>query len=97
MGYAALDQSARGIHTRLFSRAFVFESDGTLVVYVSADLGMVDQAIKTQVGNGYCMIFFRAVWTKRLFENVQRSEYFETKNSKIRAGENTFSLIIWYT
>jgi hypothetical protein len=73
MGYAALDQSARGIHTRLFSRAFVFESDGTLVVYVSADLGMVDQAIKTQVGNGYCMIFFEQFGQKGYLKlsNVQ--------------------------
>lgn len=49
MGYASLTQSATGIHTRLWSRAFVFESEGSRVVYVSADIGMVDQAIKTQV------------------------------------------------
>lgn len=72
MGYASPTQQARGIHTRLFSRAFVFESDGERVVYVSAgmynvdivfissfcmflnsflpiDIGMVDQAIKSEV------------------------------------------------
>lgn len=49
MGYANPSQSAQGIHTRLYSRAFIFESGGKRVVYVSADIGMVDQAIKTQV------------------------------------------------
>jgi len=50
MGYASLDQSAGGIHTRLFSRAFIFESDDDApVVFVSVDIGMLDQGIKTEV------------------------------------------------
>ncbi len=51
MGYASPDQTAEGIHTRLYARAFVFESEGKRVVYVSADIGMVDQAIKTEVSS----------------------------------------------
>jgi neutral ceramidase len=51
MGYAMLDQKTTGIHTRLRSRAFVIASpcNGKRVAIVSADLGMVFQAIKQKV------------------------------------------------
>ncbi|CAL8074457.1 unnamed protein product [Orchesella dallaii] len=53
MGYANPSQSAKGIHTRLYSRAFVFRdgpnTDDPLVAFVSADIGMVDQLIKFRV------------------------------------------------
>jgi neutral ceramidase len=51
MGYARVDQLTSGIHTRLWSRAFVIESpcNGKRVVFVSADLGMIFQAVKLEV------------------------------------------------
>jgi neutral ceramidase len=50
MGYAKLGQDTSGIHIRLYSRAFIFEdTNGKRVCFISADLGMIDQAIKTQV------------------------------------------------
>ncbi|XP_053205328.1 neutral ceramidase-like isoform X2 [Panonychus citri] len=50
MGYAKLGQDSGGIHFRLFSRAFIVEdSSGNRVVFVSADVCMIDQAVKTQV------------------------------------------------
>lgn len=51
MGYAMLDQRTRGLHTRLRSRAFVIASpcNGKRVVFVSADLGMIFQAVKQKV------------------------------------------------
>ncbi len=51
MGYAKLDQKTNGIHTRLHSRAFVFVDTVTekRVVFVSADLGHIFQAVKRDV------------------------------------------------
>jgi neutral ceramidase len=51
MGYAMLDQKTTGIHTRLRSRAFVIASpcNGKRVAIVSADLGMIFQAVKRKV------------------------------------------------
>lgn len=51
MGYGQLSQQTAGIHQRLRSRAFVIVSpcNGRRVAFVSADLGMVFQAVKTQV------------------------------------------------
>ncbi|MBJ6760218.1 neutral/alkaline ceramidase [Myxococcaceae bacterium JPH2] len=51
MGYAQVAQKTAGIHLRLRSRAFVIASpcNGKRVVFVSADLGMVFQAVKQQV------------------------------------------------
>lgn len=49
IGYAKLLQVTKGIHTRLFSRAFIMEQNGTRIVYVSTDLGMVTLAVKTFV------------------------------------------------
>lgn len=51
MGYAMLDQQTAGIHQRLRSRAFVIASpcNGRRVAFVSADLGMIFQAVKQGV------------------------------------------------
>ncbi|MCP3136241.1 neutral/alkaline ceramidase [Pyxidicoccus xibeiensis] len=51
MGYGQLAQQTAGIHQRLRSRAFVIASpcNGRRVAFVSADLGMVFQAVKQQV------------------------------------------------
>ncbi|RKG82268.1 alkaline ceramidase [Corallococcus exercitus] len=51
MGYGQVGQKTEGIHLRLYSRAFVIASpcNGRRVAFVSADLGMVFQAVKQQV------------------------------------------------
>lgn len=51
MGYGQLSQQTDGIHQRLRSRAFVIASpcNGRRVAFVSADLGMIFQGVKTQV------------------------------------------------
>lgn len=50
MGYAKFGQDTGGIHYRLYSRAFIFEDQsGHRAVFVSVDVCMIDQAIKTQV------------------------------------------------
>ncbi|HEU0072856.1 MAG TPA: neutral/alkaline non-lysosomal ceramidase N-terminal domain-containing protein [Dehalococcoidia bacterium] len=51
MGYARPQQLTAGVHTRLWSRAFVIESpaNGRRVAFVSADLGMIFQAAQQEV------------------------------------------------
>ncbi|KAM4031729.1 putative neutral ceramidase C [Anomaloglossus baeobatrachus] len=51
MGYASGEQRAGGLHTRLFSRAFIVaEPDNSKrVVFVSADIGMVSQRVRLEV------------------------------------------------
>lgn len=49
MGYANPDQTAGGIHTRLFSRAFIVDDGSKRVVFVSADIGMVSQRLRLEV------------------------------------------------
>ncbi len=51
MGYAQLAQKTEGIHQRLRSRAFVVASpcNGKRVAFVSADAGMIFQAVKQGV------------------------------------------------
>ena len=51
MGYVKAGQNTSGIHLRLRSRAFVIASpcNGKRAVFVSADLGMLFQAVKQQV------------------------------------------------
>uniref|UniRef100_A0A452U3Y5 Neutral ceramidase n=1 Tax=Ursus maritimus TaxID=29073 RepID=A0A452U3Y5_URSMA len=53
MGYSKTGQNARGILTRLYSRAFVMaEPDGSnRVVFVSVDIGMVSQRLRLEVLN----------------------------------------------
>ncbi|XP_032795004.2 neutral ceramidase [Daphnia magna] len=49
MGYASPSPLTSGIHTRLYSRAFVIDDGNNRVVFVSADVCMIDQAVKTEV------------------------------------------------
>ncbi|CAJ0916522.1 unnamed protein product [Ranitomeya imitator] len=53
MGYASGEQRAGGLHTRLYSRAFIVaEPDNSKrVVFVSADIGMVSQRVRLEVMN----------------------------------------------
>ncbi len=51
MGYAVVSQKTSGIHSRLWSRAYVISSpcNGKRIAFVSADLGMIFQAVKAKV------------------------------------------------
>ncbi len=51
LGYAMLQQTTAGIHTRLRSRAFVIASpcNGRRIALVTADLAMICQAVRQQV------------------------------------------------
>ncbi|XP_030631323.1 neutral ceramidase [Chanos chanos] len=49
MGYANLEQTAGGLHTRLFSRAFIVDDGTKRVVFVTADIGMVSQRLRLEV------------------------------------------------
>ncbi|CAL8262105.1 unnamed protein product [Arctogadus glacialis] len=49
MGYAVPQQTAAGIHTRLFSRAFIVDDGHKRVVFITADIGMVSQRLRLEV------------------------------------------------
>ncbi|XP_021180462.2 neutral ceramidase isoform X1 [Fundulus heteroclitus] len=49
MGYANPQQTAAGIHTRLFSRAFIIDDGSRRVVFVTADVGMISQRLRLEV------------------------------------------------
>ncbi|XP_048464909.1 neutral ceramidase [Rhincodon typus] len=51
MGYANPEQTAAGLHTRLYSRAFIVAdpSSSKRVVFVTADIGMVSQKLRLEV------------------------------------------------
>ncbi|XP_060883526.1 neutral ceramidase [Labrus mixtus] len=49
MGYANPQQNAAGIHTRLFSRAFIIDDWRKRVVFVTADVGMISQRLRLEV------------------------------------------------
>ncbi|XP_063822803.1 neutral ceramidase-like [Ostrinia nubilalis] len=49
MGYAELGQRGQGIHTRQFSRAFIFSKGDTRVVLVTADVQAVGLAVRREV------------------------------------------------
>ncbi|XP_057681733.1 neutral ceramidase isoform X2 [Corythoichthys intestinalis] len=51
MGYANPQQTAAGIHTRLFSRAFIVDDGRRRVVFVSVDVGMISQRLRLEVLN----------------------------------------------
>jgi neutral ceramidase len=58
MGYAKFGQDTQGIHFRLFARTFIIEdSSGNRVVFISCDLGMIDQAVKTQVATTLSKVY----------------------------------------
>lgn len=49
MGYASPTQMAAGIHTRLYSRAFIIDDGKRRVVFVTADVGMISQRLRLEV------------------------------------------------
>ncbi|KAG7464355.1 hypothetical protein JOB18_047005 [Solea senegalensis] len=49
MGYANPQQKAAGIHTRLYSRAFIIDDGGRRLVFVTADVGMISQRLRLEV------------------------------------------------
>uniref|UniRef100_A0A672FFL9 Neutral ceramidase n=1 Tax=Salarias fasciatus TaxID=181472 RepID=A0A672FFL9_SALFA len=49
MGYAQSSQLAAGIHTRLYSRAFIVDDGRKRVVFVTADVGMISQRLRLEV------------------------------------------------
>lgn len=49
MGYANTKQTGAGIHTRLYSRAFIIDDGRRRVVFVTADVGMVSQRLRLEV------------------------------------------------
>uniref|UniRef100_A0A4W6EBR2 Neutral ceramidase n=1 Tax=Lates calcarifer TaxID=8187 RepID=A0A4W6EBR2_LATCA len=49
MGYANPQQTAAGIHTRLYSRAFIIDDGKRRVVFVTADVGMISQRLRLEV------------------------------------------------
>ncbi|KAM3591500.1 uncharacterized protein V6R79_002795 [Siganus canaliculatus] len=49
MGYANPQQTAAGIHTRLYSRAFIIKDGEKTVVFVTVDIGMVSQRLRLEV------------------------------------------------
>ncbi|MEQ2289621.1 Neutral ceramidase, partial [Ameca splendens] len=49
MGYANPQQMAAGIHTRLYSRAFIIDDGSRRVVFVTADVGMISQRLRLEV------------------------------------------------
>uniref|UniRef100_A0A8C5GCI8 Neutral ceramidase n=1 Tax=Gouania willdenowi TaxID=441366 RepID=A0A8C5GCI8_GOUWI len=49
MGYASTEQVAAGIHTRLYSRAFIIDDGKQRVVFVTADVGMISQRLRLEV------------------------------------------------
>ncbi|CAG4949486.1 unnamed protein product [Colias eurytheme] len=49
MGYADLGQTGAGLHTRQFSRAFIFLKGNTRVVLVTAEVQAVGIAVRREV------------------------------------------------
>uniref|UniRef100_A0A8C4R6C8 Neutral ceramidase n=1 Tax=Eptatretus burgeri TaxID=7764 RepID=A0A8C4R6C8_EPTBU len=50
MGYAHLEQVTAGIHTRLYSRAFIMEDKSSQrTVFVSVEIGMMSQKVRLEV------------------------------------------------
>ncbi|XP_049614616.1 neutral ceramidase [Syngnathus scovelli] len=49
MGYANPQQTAAGIHTRLFSRAFIIDDGRRRVLFVTVDVGMISQRLRLEV------------------------------------------------
>uniref|UniRef100_UPI0037E7657B neutral ceramidase n=1 Tax=Semicossyphus pulcher TaxID=241346 RepID=UPI0037E7657B len=49
MGYANPQQNAAGIHTRLYSRAFIIDDGRKRVLFVTAEVGMISQRLRLEV------------------------------------------------
>ena len=90
MGYASPSPLTSGIHTRLYSRAFVIEDDTNRVVFVSVDVGMIDQSVKTEVWIvaihsirkwRVCVVYVRE--KKRLVGNLFFYEEIKEENARV--------------
>lgn len=89
MGYAKFGQDTSGIHFRLFARTFIIEdSDGKRVVYISCDLGMIDQAVKTQVSTTLSKIYG---------ENIYNSDNVLIAGTHTHSGPGGFLQYLLYT
>ena len=62
MGYAKAGQNTAGIHTRLYSRAFVFSDGVDRAVFVSVDMGMMGQLVKRYVSGTKSNIRITQTW-----------------------------------
>nr|CDS27924.1 ceramidase [Hymenolepis microstoma] len=73
MGYGEFSQTGKGLHLRLYSRAFIFQADAFSkpVLFISLDAGMVSQLMKTQL--------------VRLLQEEYGKEAFDHKNVMISA------------
>jgi neutral ceramidase len=70
MGYAMPQQYTKGIHTRLWARAFIFANADKRVVFVSSDLCFTTQAVKQTVVEKLKKIYGPTLYTE---ENVMLS------------------------
>lgn len=58
MGYAQTSQRAAGIHTRQWSRAFIVQDvQGRRIVFVSAEIQAISDAMKRDVSENLPLIF----------------------------------------
>lgn len=58
MGYAKVGQDTRGIHTRLYARAFiVVDEEGNRIVYVNVELCAPTQLIRIKVNKSPLLLF----------------------------------------
>lgn len=51
MGYGDPTQTGKGLHLRLYSRAYIFQADFSSkpILFISLDAGMVSQLMKTEL------------------------------------------------
>ena len=68
MGYADFKQLNEGIHTRLYSRAFIIDDTERRLVFVSCDIGMMSQIIRIEVIAMWCS--YSIVYNHSITNNV---------------------------
>lgn len=62
MGYANPQQTAAGIHTRLYSRAFIVDDRQRRVVFVTVDVGMISQRLRLEVETQTVYYYFSHIY-----------------------------------
>jgi neutral ceramidase len=72
MGFAETKQTTQGIYMRLWSRAFIIGDEHSRIVYVTADLCMIYQAVKQAVN-------------ARVAKDAELSQYYNDANMLISA------------
>ena len=78
MGYGKSSQKTKGIHTRLYSRAFIFEESGYRNVFVSVDCAMMGQLVKKKVIE-IIFTILSVIWLK---------DHYVSSNSIPNGGKN---------